>query len=461
MDYINKILDEMSFQLKNNLLDKWYPKVIDFEAGGFFSNLSHNFTLESSQEKMIVTQARNIWTLSKAADFFGEKEYLDFALYGFQFLHNKMWDKTNGGFYQIKNREGNYSNIEGWQNEKRTYGNAFGLFALASLYQTSKNEKVLNFAKQVFYWIDTFAHDKIHKGYFQFLNEECEIFNRGSKYKSIATDKNEVGYKDQNSSIHLLEAFTEFYNVYKSDLLKERLTEMLFLTRDVITTEKGYLQLFFDEEWNSVSFKNEPKEIRESNYGLDHISFGHDYETAFLMLEASHSLGIKNDIKTLQIAKKMVDHSLENGWDIINGGFFDEGYYFENSDKCEIIKNTKTWWAQAEALNIFLIMSQIFPNEQKYLEIFFKEWDYVKNFIIDHENGDWYWGGIDIEPFQKIEPKGRIWKGTYHNGRALMNCISILADENFKLFKLSEGFKKKKIESDNFINHWKKVAENL
>jgi mannobiose 2-epimerase len=30
-----------------------------------------------------------------------------------------------------------------------------------------------------------------------------------------------------------------------------------------------------------------PQEIREKNYGLDHVSFGHDYETAFLMLEAS------------------------------------------------------------------------------------------------------------------------------------------------------------------------------
>jgi len=258
-----------------------------------------------------------------------------------------------------------------------------------------------------------------------------------------------------------LEAFTEFYNVYKSDLLKERLTEMLFLIRDVITTEKGYLQLFFDEKWEPISFRNSPKDIREKNYGLDHVSFGHDYETAFLMLEASHVLKLDNDIKTLQVAKKMVDHAIENGWDENNGGFYDEGYYFENDGKCKIIKNTKTWWAQAEALNIYLTMSQIFPQEKKYLEIFFKEWEYVKNYLIDHENGDWYWGGIDREPFNKTEPKGKIWKGTYHNGRSLMNCISILADNKYSLNNISEGFKRKKIETNNFINHWKKVVEKL
>ena len=42
-----------------------------------------------------------------------------------------------------------------------------------------------------------------------------------------------------------------------------------------------------------------------------------------------------------------------------------------------------------------------------------------------------------------------------------MNCILILADEDYKLFKISEGFKRKKIEMNNFINHWKKVAEKL
>lgn len=458
---MNKIRDEMYFQLKDNLLDKWYPKVIDYETGGFFTNLSYNFQLSNSQEKMIVTQARNIWTLSKAADFYGNKDYINFAFHGFEFLQNKIWDKKNGGFYQIRNRVGNYSDIEGWRNEKRTYGNAYGLFALASLYNSTKNESVFEFAKQVFNWLENFAHDKIHKGYFQFLTEDCKVFNKESEYKSIASDSIEVGYKDQNSSIHLLEAFTEFYNVYKSELLKERLTEMLFLIRDVITTDKGYLQLFFDEKWEPISFRNSPKDIREKNYGLDHVSFGHDYETAFLMLEASHVLKLDNDIKTLQVAKKMVDHAIENGWDENNGGFYDEGYYFENDGKCKIIKNTKTWWAQAEALNIYLIMSQIFPQEKKYLEIFFKEWEYVKNYLIDHENGDWYWGGIDREPFNKTEPKGKIWKGTYHNGRSLMNCISILADNKYSLNNISEGFKRKKIETNNFINHWKKVVEKL
>lgn len=455
------IQKEMLFQLKNNLLDKWYPKVIDKEDGGYLTNLNFDFSLAETQEKMIVTQARHVWTLSKATEFFDIQEYKISSQHGINFLKNKMWDKINGGFYQIKSKEGNYSDVEGWRNEKRVYGNAYGLYGLAALYKLSNQKEVLEFAKKVFHWIENYAHDSVNKGYYQFFTEDNIVINQDSKYKSIATDSIEIGYKDQNSSIHLLEAFTEFYNVYKNSLLRERLKEMLVLIRDKITTEKGYLQLFFNENWETVSFREDTSELRENNYRLDHVSFGHDYETAFLMLEASHALGIEDDLKTLRVAKKMVDHALANGWDRNNGGFFDEGYYFLDDDYCSIIEDSKTWWAQAEALNIFLIMAKIFPNEKKYMEIFIHEWEYVKSNIIDNENGGWYWGGLDKDPVKKLEPKGTIWKGTYHTGRALMNCIVMLADDNHLLFKSSKGFRELFHKSNEFISHWRKIGESF
>ncbi len=461
MSNLDTILTEMTFQLKDNLLDKWYPKVVDKINGGYFTNLSYDFKLTENQEKMIVTQARHIWTLSKAAEFFSDQNYKEYAQHGFHFLMNKMWDNKNKGFYQIRSEEGEFSNVEGWRNEKRVYGNAYGLFGLAALYKLNNDNFILDSANSVFDWIEEYAHDKVGKGYFQFFTEDNKPFDKSSEYKSVATDSIEVGYKDQNSSIHLLEAFTELYKVRKTPIIKTRLEEILLLIRDTITCDKGYLQLFFDNNWNPISFRDSTKEIREANYRLDHVSFGHDYETAFLMLEASHALGIKDDISTLKIAKKMIDHSLENGWDNENGGFYEEGYYFANEDKCTIIKHTKNWWAQAEALNIFLIMSKIFPEEEKYLNTFLKEWEYVKNYIIDNENGDWYWGGLDKEPHFKNTPKGSIWKATYHNGRALMNCITILADENFPLFVKNESFRKLKKESNEFLKHWNQISNKL
>jgi mannobiose 2-epimerase len=53
-------------------------------------------------------------------------------------------------------------------------------------------------------------------------------------------------------------------------------------------------------------------------------------------------------------------------------------------------------------------------------------WQYVNTYLIDHEHGDWYEGGIDKEPQRKEANKAHIWKGTYHHFRSLSNCISML-----------------------------------
>jgi mannobiose 2-epimerase len=123
----------------------------------------------------------------------------------------------------------------------------------------------------------------------------------------------------------------------------------------------------------------------------------------------------------------MVDHSLQSGWDKTVGGLYDAGYYFKNQDTVTIIQDTKNWWAQAEALNSFLIMSQLFPDDpHHYKSLCLKEWEYINTYLIDHEQGDWYSGGIDKEPDAKRAMKAQIWKGNYHTSRSLMNCIKRL-----------------------------------
>ncbi|MCF8262492.1 MAG: AGE family epimerase/isomerase [Melioribacteraceae bacterium] len=457
----SKLIEELRNELKINLLGNWYPLCLDYKYGGYFSNISRNWEITSEQEKMIVTQARHIWTCAKASKFLGVKNFADFAEHGFKFLEEKMWDHDFGGFFQIRNHDGELSEVEGLMNEKRMYGNAFAIYGLAALYEINENGNVLALAQKTFDWIEQNSFDPKFGGYFQFFTRENSVFDKESEYKTKATDAIEVGYKDQNSSIHLMEAYSELYHVYKSPELKQKLNGILELIRDKMTNEKGYLHLFFERDFTPVSFVNSPKEIREENYRLDHVSFGHDYETAFLMLEASYVLGIEIDTKTLSVAKKMVDHALEFGWDKESGGFFEEGYYLSGESKCTIVKDTKNWWAQAEAMNIFLLMSQIFPSEKKYEEIFYKSWEYIKKWLL-HENGGWYWGSLEKEPFYKTEPEGSIWKGTYHTSRALMNCITMLSDKNtIQDSDFGIGFHEIKTNSDKFIRHWRNVASTL
>lgn len=166
------------------------------------------------------------------------------------------------------------------------------------------------------------------------------------------------------------------------------------------------------------------------HHSIDHVSFGHDVETAYLLLEASHVAGIQHDTATLRVAKKMVDHALNNGWDSVAGGFYDEGYYFADKPGMTIIRDTKNWWAQAEGLNTLLLMADLFPeDDHRYFDKFLLMWDYIDKNLIDHENGEWYPGGIDKQPELRQALKGHIWKACYHQYRSMENCVKRLRGE--------------------------------
>jgi mannobiose 2-epimerase len=417
-----KIAAEMERSIKTELLNKWYPGSVDSTYGGFITTYTYDFKPTGSQDKFIVTQARHTWSTAKASELYPESPwYLSCSKNGFHFLRDFMWDKTYGGFYSLVDREGNDKSDP--VAPKNAYGNAFAIYALAAYYHASHDTSALNLAKKAFLWMEKHSHDPLHKGYYQHLQRDGTPIMRNATIPSTS----DIGYKDQNSSIHLLEAFTELYGVWKHEVVRARLEEMLFLIRDKLTTKKGYLTLFFQPDWTPISFRDSSEASILKHKHLDHVSFGHDVETAYLMVEASEALGLKNDAETWNVGKRMVDHALKNGWDKSVGGFYNEAYYFKGRDTISIIYDSKTWWAQAECMNTLLLMADHYPNDpMKYFEKFVKLWNYNKAYLIDHVYGDWYEQGLDKEPDKKTALKGHIWKATYHQFRALSNCVKSL-----------------------------------
>ena len=412
----------MKKSMEKELLEVWYPAAVDSVYGGFLSSFDYTFKPTGNQDKMIVTQARHVWSNARAAELFPNKKwYKENAAQGFHFLRDFFWDKQYGGFYSEMTRDGKTK--PSGLGDKTAYGNAFGIYGLAAYYRCSGDTGALQLAKQTFYWLEQHSHDPHYKGYYQHMQMDGTPVQRTSVIPSLA----ETGYKDQNSSIHLLEAFTELYEVWPDALLAARLKEMFLLIRDTIVSPRGNLVLFFQPNWVPVSFRDSSRNSILQHHNLDHVSFGHDVETAYLLLEAAHALGMKDEPQTMVISKKMVDHALKNGWDTTAGGFYDEGYYFNDTKGITIIRDTKNWWAQAEGLNALLMMADYYPKDtHHYFQQFTLLWQYVQTWLIDHEHGDWYMGGLDKEPALKTANKGSVWKGSYHNLRSLVNCIQRL-----------------------------------
>lgn len=414
-----EVANDMRQHLDQYAIDPWYPLILDQEHGGFLSDFDVTWQPIGNQDKMIVTQARHVWTPSRMARFHDDKtRFLEIAQHGAKFLKDKMWDHNSGGFYYLVDQMGAPTNPDGNLGFVKTaYGNAFGIYGLSAHHHASGDHESLALAKEAFLWLEKNSHDAEFGGYFQFISEEG----------SALTNGHGAPPKDQNSSIHLLEAFCELYHEWKDPLLRQRIEELLVIIRDTITTEKGYMSLFFDHKWKPVSYRNASESEREEGYRWDHVSFGHDIETAYLLQEAAELIYGEIDETTLVKTKKMVDHCLKWGWVERKAGLLDRGYYFEEDGECKIIEDAKVWWAQVEAMNTLLIMADLYPEDDwNYFDKFLIQWKYIKDYLIDRDNMGVYSAGLDTKPESIHGKKASIWKGNYHTVRSLVNCIERL-----------------------------------
>ncbi len=408
------ILAELKQQLKDEI-DHFGESTIDTVYGGYYTGMNYKWELDGRQNKMIVTQARLVWSNANGSLYYNEKEpFYKYARHGYDFLRNVMWDKEYGGFYELVDREGKPIGVRN-QYSKTAYGNGFAVYGLAAYYKAFGDTSALNLAIKTYKWLDEHSYDPKYGGYFQNMTREGVPFKDGM---------GPVPPKDQNSMIHLMEAFTELYQVWPNPELRVRLDSLFHDVRDIAIGDHPYLTLFFKRDWTPISYRDSNNYLRTTHFEEDHISFGHNVETAYLLLETSRALGLKNDRKTLEVGKWMDDYALENGWDKELGGIYDGGYIFRGEKNVTIIMPTKQWWSQVEALNSFLMMSELYPRDRMdYYMKFCEQWNYVKNYVLDHKYGGWYWGGIDKAPQNEKGPKATIWKVNYHTTRGLINCI--------------------------------------
>jgi mannobiose 2-epimerase len=413
---------EIETELRN-LLQTWYPRIIDTIHGGYWTNFEYDWTQSANQEKMLVTQARGLWTAARAAAVYPDNPlFRKAADHGYQFLTGCMWDTEHGGFYQYYYSDSSQIVDPAF---KLTYGNAFALFALAEYARINKDPGVLEWVRKAFDWLENSAHDPVDKGYFNItVPENIAEYGLSARDAVKRAGWGNSEWKDQNTSIHLLEAFTATYQVLPEESVRLRLTEMLELIRDTMVNPSGCLNLFFSKDWEPVSSRDSSREAILRNPYFDHISFGHDIETAYLLIDASRALYGNTDQATLAVGKKLVDHTLEYGFDSNFRGLYDKGYVFDPGNKPEIIDSTKTWWAQAEAWHALALFSTLYPDEKIYREAFHEMWTYITKEMIDHQYGGWYNKGLDKNPENRNMLKAHQWKSCYHDGRALFLVLS-------------------------------------
>ena len=403
------VRSEIEQHLRKGLLEVWFPGCLDRERGGFLCDFDYRWQPAGQQPKSIVFQGRNTWLAARGAmRYGGDSRYIEAARHGFAFLRDKQWDQEHGGWYWKLDRAGDVT--PDTKGVKHAYGIGFGIYACAAVYEATKDPAALDLAKKGFVWLDTHGHDDANGGYNEYFTREGKpILDRASNPLGADRDAigTRVGLKSMNTHIHLVEALATLYRVWPDERVSRRTNELLELVRDRITAPPGAMHQFFRPDWAPVP---------------DLDSFGHDIETGYLLIEAAEALHKADDPKTRAVAKSLVDHTLDYGWDKQSGGVYESGEV-----RGPVHDRRKVWWAQAEALNAFLTMGRLYPDDPRnYRALFEKHWAYCKTNGIDPENGEWYPDALDAGGKPKSN-KASEWKAGYHTGRAMLNAAEWLA----------------------------------
>ncbi len=387
--------EQLQQELNDNILKFWIDHCIDSEHGGFIGEISPQLQVNSTADKSLVLNARLLWTFASAHRLNPSPKYLEMAERAYDYLLNHFLDREQGGLYWMVDYLGQPS-----QDKKQVYGQAFVIYALTEYYRAAGKQEALDLAVEIYHLLEKHSYDPIHKGYIEALSRDWKQTGNLS-----LSDKDLNEKKSMNTHLHVLEAYTNLYRVWKSPELKASLTELIEVTLDhIIDPESAHFLLFFDEAWEVKSH---------------HVSYGHDIEGSWLIVEAAEVLDEPELLKrVIQTAIAMAEAVYAEGIDK-DGGIWNE------ADPNGLTDTNKDWWPQAEAMVGFYNAYQM-TRDEKFEEAAAESWSFIQNYIVDKNGGEWYWGVDQSGTPLPHEPKVSAWKCPYHNSRACMEMLERL-----------------------------------
>ena len=379
----------------NNILSYWIDHTIDEEDGGFYGRIDNNNNVISGSPKGSVLNARILWSFSAAYNQSPNARHLQLACRAYQYIVKHFIDAEYGGVYWTVDHKG-----APLDTKKQVYASAFTLYALSEYYKASGLVDAKTQAIAIYEVLVQKSYDHEKTGYFEAFTRE---WGQIADLRLSAKDANEK--KSMNTHLHVLEAFTTLYTIWPDEGLKGQIETLLKnFIEYIIDHETGHLILFFDEDWHRRS---------------DTVSYGHDIEATWLLLEAAEAIHHEQLITAIKrLCVKMSDATVA-GIDS-DGGLW---YEYEPADRHLI--EEKHWWVQAEAMVGFYNTWQI-TRDERYVQLSLNNWHFVKQHILDKNNGEWFWGIYADGTVMQTEDKVGIWKCCYHNSRACMELIKRL-----------------------------------
>jgi mannobiose 2-epimerase len=384
---------QISDHLFRHYLPFWCGPALDRENGGWMGWLSNDLKPDRSQPKGLIVNSRILWAFSAVHRVRPEPVYSDLAARAFDFVMNPLWDAGHGGAFWRLDDSGRVID-----DSKKIYGQAFYIYALAEFHQAFGSPAALDRAKELFGLIERHAHDAKFGGYVEVCNRDWS--EAGADARLSDKDLNEK--KSMNNHLHLLEAYTNLFRVWREPRVAERLRELieLFLTR-LLDPRTHHLNHFFNERWD----------VRSDTY-----TFGHDIEASWLLGEAAEVLG------EAQLTARVRAFALPMAERVLAEGFNPDGGLGYEGCAGKIIDPGRECWPQAEAL-VGLLNAFELSGNPAFFDQAWRTWKFIDEHLVDRVHGEWFWRiNPDGQPDPRL-PKVSEWKGPYHATRACLETL--------------------------------------
>ena len=379
--------------LMGNILPFWLEKTIDRENGGFYGRIDGHGVLHKEAEKGAILNARILWTFSAAYRVLRKPEYLEAATRAKDYVIAHFYDKEFGGTYWSLDYLGQPKDTK-----KQFYAIGFMIYGLSEYARATGHKEALDYAIRLFDTIESHSFDRENNGYIEACTREW------GEIADMRLSDFDANYpKSQNTHLHIIEPYTNLFRVWKDERLERALRNLINIFTDhILNPETHHLDLFFENDWTR---------------GAGHLeSYGHDIECSWLMHEAALVLGDKDVLAKVEPVVQMVAKASEKGLNadgsMIHEANLDTGH----------VDDDLHWWVQAETVVGFFNIYQYFGDETA-LDKAERCWQYIKDNLIDRENGEWYWSRHADGTLNTDDDKAGFWKCPYHNGRMCLEII--------------------------------------
>ena len=386
-------------QEHKDILAYWQRYAPDPVNGGFYGRVDYQNRPDSTAEKGIVLNSRILWTFSAALHHTQHDDYRATADRAFAAIQQHFVDPTNGGVYWSVGPDGRPE-----QTIKQLYGQAFALYGLSEYVRATRSAPALSLAKEQFKLMVDRAYDSSRGGFFEARTRD---WSPATDYILSKRDNQES--KTMNTHLHILEAFTSLYRVWPDNSVAQQMRGMLTVFLNHIIDSKTYrMNLFMDENWR----------VRRTA-----ISYGHDIEASWLLPEAADLLATSNSAdkglqKTVRAVAVKMARAASTGLEP------DGGMNYEYDTVTKHHNRERSWWVMAEAMVGFLNAYQL-TGEKPFLDKSLQSWAFIKKYLLDTKNGEWY-SGVDEKHRVLGTEKISMWKCPYHNSRACLEMLDRL-----------------------------------